>query len=129
MADDPRPTTPDEDPLVWENANRRRAGLFAAAAGALTLIGSIVTILANSGAPDSDTGTLTLVDTLGRTAAGQPVPPGHNALVFAYQGEHAAVLILGTILVGAGTLAMSPPLAFLFRAAKARPTARGPVPR
>jgi hypothetical protein len=129
MADDPRPTTPDEDPLVWENANRRRAGLSAAAAGALTLIGSIVTILANSGAPDSDTGILTLVDTLGRTAAGQPVPPGHNALVFAYQGRHAAVLILGTLLVGAGTLAMFPPLAFLFRAAKARPTTRGSVPR
>jgi len=130
MADDaPRPTPPDEDPLAWEAENRRRAGLSALAAGALTLIGSIVTILANSGAPDSDKGTLTLVDTLGRTAAGQPVPPGHNALVFAYQGQHAAVLIIGTLLVGLGTLAMFPPLAFLFRAAKARPTTRGTIPR
>jgi hypothetical protein len=127
--DDPRPTPPAEDPLAWEAANRRNAGLAAIAAGALTLVGSIITILANAGAPDSDKGTLTLVDTLGRTAAGRPVPPGHNALVFEYQGRHAAVLILGTLLVGLGTLAIWPPLAYLFRAAKARPTTRGTIPR
>src|SRR4051794_19670322 len=127
--DDPRPTPPAEDPLAWEAANRRNAALAAIAAGALTLVGSIITILANAGAPDSDKGTLTLVDTLGRTAAGRPAPPGHNALVFEYQGRHAAVLILGTLLVGLGTLAIWPPLAYLFRAAKARPTTRGTIPR
>jgi hypothetical protein len=130
MADDTRRApTPEDDPLTWEAENGPRAGVAGIAAGTLTLLGSIITILANTGAPGRDQGVLTLVDTLGRVAAGQPVPPGHAAAVFEYQGHHAAALIIGTILVGIGTLALFPPLAYLYRATRARPGVRGSVPR
>jgi hypothetical protein len=130
MTEEPgRPTTPDEDPLAWEAANARRAGLFGIAAGVLTVLGSVITLLANAGGPGRDDKILTLVDTLNRAAAGQSAPPGHNAAVFEFQGQHAAVLMIGTVLVGLGTLAMFQPLAYLYRATHARPGPRGAVPR
>jgi len=69
MADDtPGTTTPDDDPLRWEAENRLRAGRFALIAGAFTLVGSIVTLLANAGAPRDEARALTLPDTLNRAA-------------------------------------------------------------
>jgi hypothetical protein len=125
MADDARSTATVDDPLAWEAQNARRAGLAAAAAAVLTLVGSIVAGLANAGAPRGEDKVLTLVDTLGDVAAGRPVPPGQLATVYEYQGDHALALIAGALLVGLGTLAIFPALAYLYRAA----SARGPVPR
>src|SRR4051812_21332245 len=124
MADDARPA-PDADPLAWEAANAKRAGLSAAAAAVLTIVGSVVTGLVNAGAPKAQDRILTVVDTLGRAAAGRTSPPGQFATVYAYRGEHAGPYILGAVLIGLGALAIFPALAYLYRAARAR----GPVPR
>ena len=79
MADDAsRIAAPEADPLAWEAANRNRAGLSALAAAALTIIGSVVTGLTNSGAPKAEDRILTVVDTLQRAANGQASPPGHG---------------------------------------------------
>jgi hypothetical protein len=130
MADDtPATPTPDDDPLRWEAENRSRAGRFGLIAGVCTLVGSIVTLLANAGAPRDEARMLTLTDTLNRAANGQPDPPGQAAAIFAYQGGHWIALIIGTILVGIGTAAVFPPLAYLWRATRARPLPRGTVPR
>lgn len=130
MADDtPGTTTPDDDPLRWEAENRVRAGRFGLIAGVFTLVGSIITLAANAGAPRDEARVLTLADTLNRAANGQPDPPGQDAATFAYQGGHWIALILGTILVGIGTAAIFPPLAYLWRATRARPLPRGTVPR
>jgi hypothetical protein len=122
MTDEPGRT--EDDPLAWEAEKARPVGLIALAAGALTILGAVVTGLANSGAPRAEDKVLTLVDTLGRAAAGRPVPPGQLATVVQYQGEHALALSAGAILVGLGTLAIFPPLAYLYRATRAR----GPIP-
>jgi hypothetical protein len=124
MADDSSPATPD-DTLAWEAENTRRAGLFALAAAVLTITGSIVTGLANAAAPKADDRILTIVDTLGRAAAGRPIPPGRFATILEYFGQHPAPFIAGGILIGLGALLTFPPLAFLYRAARAR----GPAPR
>ena len=130
MAEDtPGTTTPDDDPLRWEAENRLRAGRFGLVAGVCTLVGSIVTLAANAGAPRDEARVLTLADTLNRAANGQPDPPGQDAATFAYQGGHWIALIIGTILVGIGTAAIFPPLAYLWRATRARPLPRGTVPR
>jgi hypothetical protein len=129
MADDTRRTDPPDDPLTWEAENGPRAALFAAIAGAFTLIGSIATLLANAGAPRGDAHIVTLVDTLGRAANGRPAPPGQSSAIFAFQGQHWIALIVGTLLVGIGTAAMFPPLSYLWRATRARPGARGTVPK
>jgi hypothetical protein len=130
MADDTRRSidTPD-DPLAWEAEHGPRAALFAVLAGALTLIGSIVTLLANAGAPHGDERIVTLVDTLNSAAQGQAARPGQGSAIFEFQGHHWIALTLGTILVGIGTAAMFPPLAYLWRATRARPGARGTVPK
>jgi hypothetical protein len=123
-------TTPDEDPLRWEAENGPRAGRFGLIAGAFTLLGSIITLLANAGAPRGDEARVrTLVDTLNRAANGQPDPPGQASAIFAYQGSHWIALTIGTIFVGIGTAAVFPPLAYLWRATRARPHPRGTVPR
>jgi len=130
MADDtPGTTAPDDDPLRWEAENRSRAGRFGLVAGVCTLVGSIVTLLANAGAPRDEAHVLTLTDTLNRAANGQPDPPGQASAIFAYQGGHWIALCIGTILVGIGTAAVFPPLAYLWRATRARPLPRGRVPR
>jgi hypothetical protein len=106
MTDDAGRT--DDDPLAWEAQKARPVGLLALAAGALTILGAVVTGLANSGAPRAEDRVLTLVDTLGRAAAGRPVPPGQLATVVQYQGEHVLAFSAGAILVGLGTLAIFP---------------------
>jgi hypothetical protein len=120
-----RTAAPEADPLAWEAQNARRAGTFALVAAILHLLGSLTIYLVNRGAPSGEGRVLTLIDTLSRAAAGQPEPPGAKALIFAYTGRHATLLIVATILVGLGTLATFPPLAYLYRATRARV----PVPR
>jgi hypothetical protein len=132
MAEDTKATTiaKDDDPLRWEAENGPRAGRFGLIAGLCTLLGSVVTLLANAGAPRGDESrVLTLPDTLNNAANGKANPPGQASAIFAYQGHHWIALILGTILVGIGTAAIFPPLAYLWRATRARPLPRGTVPR
>jgi hypothetical protein len=60
------------------------------------------------------------VDTLSRVAAGRPIPPGHQAALAEYLGTHTAPFLLSAVLLGLGGLLTFAPLAYLFRAAKAR---------
>src|SRR5919199_3963705 len=120
-----RTAAPEDDPLAWEAQNARKAAAFALVAGILNLLGSVTIYVINRSTPNGEGRVLTLVDTLGRAAAGRPEGGGAKAAIFAYQGHHAAVLIAATILVGLGTLATFPPLAYLYRATRARV----PVPR
>jgi hypothetical protein len=125
MTDESRTAAPEDDQLAWEAHNALRAGLFAIAGGLLGLIGVVVTGLSNAGAPSAEDKILTLTDTLGRAAAGQPIPPGQASIVLEFRGHHAAGFIAGSILTGLALLATFPALAYLYRAARAR----GPVPR
>lgn len=119
MADDTRTTTP-EDTLAWEARNARRAGLAAIGAAICTVVGAIAGALAQNGAPKADERVLTIVDTLGRTAAGQAIPPGHQAALAEYLGTHTAPFILSAVLLGIGGVLTFPPLGYLYRAARAR---------
>ena len=125
MTDEPRTAAPEADPLAWEAQNAPRAGWFGIAAGLIGLIGIVVTGLSNAGSPSAEDKILTLTDTLSRVAAGQPIPPGQNAIVLEFRGHHAAGFIAGGNLTGLALLATFPALAYLYRAARAR----GPVPR
>src|ERR1700742_3564106 len=125
MTEEPRTAAPEDDPLAWEAQHAQRSGLFAIAAGVLALIGIVVTGLSNAGSPSAEDKILTLTDTLSRTVAGQPIPPGQGAIVLEFRGHHAAGFIAGGILTGLALLATFPALAYLYRAARAR----GPVPR
>src|ERR671933_437290 len=120
-----RTAAPEDDPLAWEAQNAPRAAAFALVAAILHLVGSVTIYVVNRSSPSGEGRVLTFVDTLGRAAAGRPDPPGAKAVIFAYQGQHATLLIIATILVGLGTLATFPPLAYLYRATRARV----PVPR
>jgi hypothetical protein len=119
MADDTRTQTP-EQALAWEAERRRIAGLSALGAALLTIAGSLITGLALSGLPDYDERTLSVLDTLGRAASGQGDASGRLAAQTVYLGEHATLPMLGSVLFGIGTLLLFPPMAYLFRATRAR---------
>src|SRR4051795_11073 len=115
-----RPAAPEDDLLAWEAENAPRAAMFALIAAILYLAGSGgLYVLEHTGPPTANR-VLTLVDTLGRAAAGQPTPPGAAATIFQYRGEHWVVGIAAAIVAGLGTLATFPPLAYLYRATAAR---------
>jgi hypothetical protein len=120
-----RTAAPEDDPLAYEAQNAPRAAAFALAAAILHLVGSVAIYVVNRSSPSGEGRVLTFVDTLGRAAAGRPEPSGAKAIIFAYQGRHATILIVATILVGLGMLATFPPLAYLYRATRARV----PLPR
>jgi hypothetical protein len=120
MADDDTRTATPEDPLAWEARNARRAGYAAIAAAVCSVVGAITGALAQSGAPKAGAQVLTIVDTIGRTAAGRPIPPGHQSALADYLGTHPAPFILSGLLLGIGGLLTFLPLAYLFRAARAR---------
>jgi hypothetical protein len=125
MADET--TTPEdpfgsepEGPLAWEARHARAAGLCAIGAAVCTFAGAIAGAAAQSGAPNADEGVLTLVDTLSRTAAGRPIPPGHQAAIAEYLGTHTVPFLVSAVLLGLGGLLTFPPLGYLFRATQAR---------
>ena len=57
---------------------------------------------------------------MGRTANGQPVPPGRISAFAVDVGQHPTVPILGAIIYGFGSLAIFFAIAYLFRATRAR---------
>jgi hypothetical protein len=124
MADDAKRTQQDtprpEDTVRWETQNGPRAGILAIAAGALTLLGSVVAGIVNSGRPRAEDRVLTVVDTLQRIASGQSIPPGRLAVVTEYFGTHTVPLIAGAVLTGIGIVLTFAPLAYLYRATRAR---------
>jgi hypothetical protein len=114
-----------EQILAWEDEHRQAAGLSALGAALLTIAGSLITGLALTGLPDYDERTLSVLDTLGRAASGQEAAAGRLAAQTLYLGEHATLPILGSLLFGIGTLLLFPPMAYLFRATRARRPAFG----
>jgi hypothetical protein len=111
--------TPEEI-LAEEAAGRQRAGLAALGAAVLTVIGVLITTLSQPGSSQFDDKVVTVVDAMGRTAEGQPVPPGRLSAFAVDVGQHPALPIFGAILYGLGSLAIYFAMAYLFRATRAR---------
>jgi hypothetical protein len=109
-----------EEVLAEEAAGRQRAGFAALAAALLTIVGVILTTVGQPGTSEFDDKIVTVVDAMGRTADGQPVPPGRISAFAVDVGEHPAVPIAGAILYGLGSLAIFFAMAYLFRATRAR---------
>ncbi len=126
MSQEPLDPTPDadpalaDDPLEWERSNAKRAGILSIAAGAVTLLGSIISAIAQSAVPDAENRALTVVDTLRLAAEGRPIPGGRLTQVAEYLGDNPIPFVVGGILIGIGGLLAFAPLAYLFRAARNR---------
>ena len=91
----------------------------------LTVGGNIVVSLGLRGLPKAEDKVVTVVDALGDAVAGRPVPPGRLSAQVEYLGHHVAAPIAGAVLVALGTLALFLPLAYLYRATRARNPALG----
>jgi hypothetical protein len=111
-------STPDA--LTWEAERRTTVGAATFAAAGLTILGTIVATLGIRGLPDYDNRALTVIDTMARTAAGRPNPPGKFALQAMWLGDHAAIPLIGAAIFAIGTLLIFFPLAYLWRATRAR---------
>jgi hypothetical protein len=109
--------TPEEI-LEQEAAGRQRAGFAALAAALLTILGVILTTVGQPGSSEFDD--KIVIDAMGRTAAGDPVPPGRISAFAVKVGEHPVVPIAGAVLYGIGSLAIFFAIAYLFRATRAR---------
>jgi hypothetical protein len=111
--------TPEEI-LEQEAAGRQRAGFAALAAALFTILGVILTTVGQPGSSEFDDKVVTVIDAMGRVAAGEPVPPGRISAFAIKVGEHPVVPIAGAIIYGIGSLAIFFAIAYLFRATRAR---------
>ena len=111
--------TPEEI-LEEEAAGRQRAGFAALGAALLTILGVILTTVGQPGASEFDDKVVTVIDAMGRVAAGEPVPPGRISAFAIKVGEHPVVPIAGAVIYGIGSLAIFFAMAYLFRATRAR---------
>jgi MFS family permease len=109
-----------EEVLAWEAEHRTRAAVAAFAAAALSIFGVLLTTVGQPGSNQFDDKILTVVDTMGRTAAGERIPPGRIAAYTVEVGQSPGVLIFGAVLFGLGSVAIYFAMAYLFRAVKAR---------
>ena len=109
-----------EEVVAWEAEHRQRAAIAAFAAATLTIIGVLLTTLGQPSSSKFDDKIVTVVDAMGRTAAGQPIPPGRISAFATDVGQHPVVPIAGAILYGLGSMAIFFAMAFLFRATRAR---------
>jgi MFS family permease len=109
-----------EEALAWEAEHRSRAAIAAFVAALLTILGVLLTTLGQPGSGEFDDRILTVVDTMGRTAAGERIPPGRIAAYTVEVGQSPALPIAGAVLFGIGSLAIYYAMAFLFRAVRAR---------
>ena len=109
-----------EETLAWEAEHRTRAAIAAFVAAALSILGVLLTTVGQPGSNQFDDKILTVVDTMGRTAAGERIPPGRIAAYTVDVGQSPGVLILGAVLFGLGSVAIYFAMAYLFRAVKAR---------
>jgi ABC-type multidrug transport system fused ATPase/permease subunit len=109
-----------EETLAWEAEHRTRAAIAAFVAAALSIFGVLLTTVGQPGSHQFDDKILTVVDTMGRTAAGERIPPGRIAYYTVEVGQSPALPILGAVLFGLGSLAIYFAMAYLFRAVRAR---------
>ena len=116
---EPQPADP-EATLAWEAGHRRQAAFSAWAAGALTILGALITGLGVSGLPNYDDRVVTIPDAMRDLATGQAIPPGRLALQVQWLGEHATVPIIGAVVYGIGSLLIFGAFAYLFKATRAR---------
>jgi hypothetical protein len=106
--------------LAWEAERRMPAGLAALAAALLTILGSVLNAVTLGKVPNYDDRIVTVTDALRLTVAGQPIPPGRLAAQAVWIGQHATIPIVAAILYGLGSVLVFPPIAYLFRATRAR---------
>jgi hypothetical protein len=109
-----------EEVLAWEQEHRQRAAVAAFVAAILTLLGVALTTIGQPSSGKFDDRILTVVDTMSRTAAGQPIPAGRISAYTIDIGQHPAAPIAGAILYGIGSMAIFFAMGYLFRAARAR---------
>jgi hypothetical protein len=109
-----------DEVLAWEAEHRSRAALAAFGAALLTIFGVLLTTVGQPGSSEFDDKVLTVVDTMGRTAAGERIPPGRIAAYTVEVGQSPALPIVGAVLFGLGSLAIYFAMAYLFRAVRAR---------
>ncbi len=109
-----------QEALAWEAEHRQRAGVAALVASACTFLGVVFTTVGQPGSTKFDDRILTVVDTMNRTATGQPNPPGRVSAYTVDVGQHPALPIAGAVLYGVGSLAIFFVMAYLFRATRAR---------
>jgi hypothetical protein len=111
--------TPQET-LAWEAEHRGRAGIAAFVAAGCTFLGVVLTTVGQPSSSKFDDQILTVVDTMGNTAAGRPNPPGRISAYAVDVGQHPGLPIAGAIIYGIGSLAVFFVLAYLFRATRNR---------
>jgi MFS family permease len=109
-----------EEALAWEAEHRQRAAIAAFAAAILTIVGVLLTTLGQPGSGEFDDRILTVVDTMGRAAGGETIPPGRISAYTVDIGQSPALPIAGAVLFGLGSLAVYFAMAYLFRAVRAR---------
>jgi hypothetical protein len=109
-----------EENLAWEAEHRQRAGIAAIFAALFTFLGVVLTTVGQPSASKFDDRIVTVVDAMGKTAAGQPVPPGRISAYAVDVGQHPALPIAGAIVYGLGSMAIFFVLAYLFRATRSR---------
>jgi hypothetical protein len=106
--------------VAWETERRARCGWAAVGAAVLTILGTVLIAVGLSDLPKYDARALSVIDTLGRASAGLPQPPGRLALQTIWIADHAALPLVGAVVMCIGTLLIFPALGFLFRATRAR---------
>jgi hypothetical protein len=109
-----------DEVLAWEAEHRSRAAIAAFLAALLTIFGVLLTTVGQPGSNEFDDKVLTVVDTMGRTAAGERIPPGRIAAYTFEVGQSPALPIAGAVLFGLGSLAIYFAMGYLFRAVRAR---------
>jgi Domain of unknown function (DUF4386) len=109
-----------QETLEWEAENRPRAAVAAFAAALLTIVGVLFTTIGQPGSGEFDDRIVTVVDAMGRTAAGEPIPPGRIAAYTMEVGESPALPIAGAVLFALGSMAIYFVMVYLFRATRAR---------
>jgi hypothetical protein len=109
------PDTPEET-LAEEERRSTKAGAAAIAAGALTLVGSLLAIAGNSGFP-----TLYLLDTLRSQLGLLPGDgPGPIARVALFLDDHLAEIVSARLVTAIAIGLMAVSMVFLYRSTKAR---------
>jgi MFS family permease len=109
-----------QEALAWEAEHRQRAAIAAFAGAIFTIVGVLLTTLGQPGSGEFDNRILTVVDTMGRAAAGETIPPGRISAYTVEVGQSPALPIAGAVLFGLGSLAVYFAMAYLFRAVRAR---------
>ncbi|MCU0313174.1 MAG: hypothetical protein MUC84_03835 [Solirubrobacteraceae bacterium] len=113
------PASPAEI-LAWEEANHMKVAVAAVVAGALSLMGGIVTAVAFGGIPKYEDKVVPIGQALGNLAQGTPIPPGRAVAQLRYIGDNPLPFLVGPLGTALGAALAFFVLAYLFKAARAR---------